>query len=42
MGWIVSGEERVLGNHDPLVSEELFLSVAESAQREGPPTQTAQ
>jgi site-specific DNA recombinase len=27
MGWIVSGDERVLGNHDPLVSEELFLGV---------------
>ncbi|MGC2475862.1 MAG: recombinase family protein [Candidatus Sulfotelmatobacter sp.] len=28
-GWIVSGENRVLGNHDPLVSEDLFRSVQE-------------
>jgi site-specific DNA recombinase len=26
-GWIVSGEERVLGLHEPLVSEELFQAV---------------
>jgi hypothetical protein len=26
-GWIVTGEDRVLGNHDPLVSDELFRSV---------------
>ena len=28
-GWIVSGDLRVQGNHDPLVSEELFRSVQE-------------
>jgi site-specific DNA recombinase len=28
-GWIVSGENRALGNHDPLISEGLFRSVQE-------------
>ncbi len=27
MGWIVSGDDRVLGNHDPLISEALFQNV---------------
>lgn len=28
-GWIVSGDSRVRGNHDPIVSEELFQGVQE-------------
>ena len=36
-GWIVSGEARVLGNHDPLVSEELFQNVQERINKKSRP-----